>query len=119
MTDDKDIEMLFATAKTEFDDNDRMMASLNAKLDKVEYIRRIQDQKARQYKIALVVAFVAGILFCGVAIVILNFLPAADGLHGLFARPWAALALSLLLSGAAVCLAFNVRDISAAKAMQK
>ena len=62
MNKDKALEELFLAQKPHFDDNDAFMASLTKRLDAVEYIKQYQEATLRRSKMALVVAFVAGII---------------------------------------------------------
>jgi len=67
MNKDKAIEDLFLAQKPHFDDSDAFMASLTKRLDAVEYIKQHQEATIRRYKIAVVVAFVAGIISGAIA----------------------------------------------------
>lgn len=62
MTKDKELEALFASAITEFNDNDIFIDKLSSRLDKVEFLKRIQQEQKRSCRRYLVVAFVAGVL---------------------------------------------------------
>lgn len=62
MNKDKALEDLFLAQKPHFDDSDAFMASLTKRLDAVEYIKQHQEATIRRYKMAVVVAFVAGII---------------------------------------------------------
>ena len=62
MNKDKALEDLFLAQKPHFDDSDAFMASLTKRLDAVEYIKQHQEATLRRYKMAVVVAFVAGII---------------------------------------------------------
>ena len=68
MNKDKALEELFLAQKPHFDDGDTFMASLTERLDAVEYIKQHQDATIRRYRIALVVAFIAGIISGGAAV---------------------------------------------------
>ena len=59
---DKALEDLFLAQKPQFDDKDAFMASLTKRLDAVEYIKQHQEATLRRYKMAVVVAFIAGII---------------------------------------------------------
>ena len=67
MNKDKAIEDLFLAQKPHFDDSDAFMASLTKRLDAVEYIKQHQEATIRRYKMAVVVAFVAGIISGAIA----------------------------------------------------
>ena len=62
MNKDKALEDLFLAQKPHFDDSDAFMASLTKRLDAVEYIKQHQEATIRRYKMAVVVAFIAGIV---------------------------------------------------------
>ena len=67
MNKDKALEELFLAQKPHFDDSDAFMASLTKRLDAVEYIKQHQEATLRRYKMAVVVAFVAGIISGAIA----------------------------------------------------
>ena len=62
MNKDKELEELFLAQKPHFDDNEAFMASLNKRLDAVEYVKQHQEATIRRYKLAMVAAFVVGII---------------------------------------------------------
>ena len=62
MNKDKALEELFLANKPHFDDSDAFMASLTKRLDAVEYIKQHQEAAIRRYKMAVVIAFIAGIV---------------------------------------------------------
>ena len=62
MTKDKALEELFLAHKPQFDDEVDFMAALNKRLDAVEYIKQHQEATLRRYKIAMVAAFIVGII---------------------------------------------------------
>ena len=68
MNKDKALEELFLAQTPHFDDQDTFMASLSQRLDAVEYIKQHQEATLRRYKLAMVVAFLAGIIVGGIAI---------------------------------------------------
>ena len=68
MNKDKALEELFLAQKPHFDDSDAFMASLTKRLDAVEYIKQHQESTIRRYKMAMVVAFIAGLIVGGIAI---------------------------------------------------
>ena len=67
MNKDKALEDLFLAQKPQFDDSDAFMTSLTKRLDAVEYIKQHQEATIRRYKMAVVVAFVAGIISGAIA----------------------------------------------------
>lgn len=131
MTDDKEIEKLFKTAKTEFSDNAEFTAALQQKLDKVELIRQMQESKLKSYKLGLITAFVIGVIFGGIGLAVLAHMPADTavlagtvsngiianlfgGVNGLYSA-----LLSLLITGGTLCIALNVQDIYEMKARMR
>lgn len=75
MTQDKELENLFATAITEFADNDRFLEQLSAKLHKVEYLKCVQHEQWRHYKMNLLLAFASGALSMLIVLILLPLLP--------------------------------------------
>ncbi len=73
---DKSLEELFLAGKPHFDDKTAFMAKLTRRLDAVEYLRQYQEATIRRYRMAVVAAFVVGILSGGVAIAFLLSTPA-------------------------------------------
>ncbi len=67
MNKDKALEDLFLAQKPQFDDKEAFMASLSKRLDAVEYIKQHQEATIRRYKMAMVVAFIAGIISGAIA----------------------------------------------------
>ena len=67
MNKDKALEELFLANKPQFDDKEAFMASLTKRLDAVEYIKQYQEATIRRYKMAMVVAFIAGLIVGGIA----------------------------------------------------
>lgn len=125
MTKETEIEKLFSSAKTEFQDNEEFINSLSAKLDKVEYIKRMQDEKLRHYKTGILAAFVAGVIFGGTAIVAVTCMPAdseiisrlkAFGITVAGFKWVSTIIVSLFIGGSAICIASSVQDISTLKA---
>lgn len=68
MNKDKALEDLFLIQKPQFNDSEAFMALLTKRLDTVEYIKHYQEATIRRYKMAVVVAFVAGLVAGGIAI---------------------------------------------------
>ena len=75
MTQDKELENLFATAITEFADNDHFLEQLSAKLHKVEYLKCVQHEQWRHYKMNLLLAFASGALSMLIVLILLPLLP--------------------------------------------
>lgn len=93
MNKDKALEDFFLANKPHFDDSDAFMASLTKRLDAVEYIKQHQEATIRRYKMAMVVAFVAGLIVGGGAIAYLLASPTNVPLfnfdtHNLFLLEW-------------------------------
>ena len=76
MNKDKELEELFLAQKPHFDDNEAFMASLNERLDAVEYVKQHQEAAIRRYKLIMVVAFVVGIISGAVTMAFVLSMPA-------------------------------------------
>ena len=76
MNKDKELEQLFLAQKPHFDDNEAFMASLNKRLDAVEYVKQHQEATIRRYKWAMVAAFVVGIISGAITIAFVLSMPA-------------------------------------------
>ena len=76
MNKDKELEELFLAQKPHFDDNEAFMASLNKRLDAVEYVKQHQEATIRRYKLAMVAAFVVGIISGAVTLAFVLSMPA-------------------------------------------
>lgn len=62
MKKDKALEELFLAQKPHFDDHDTFMLDLTKRLDAVEFIHQHQEAAIRRYKMAMIAAFVVGII---------------------------------------------------------
>jgi uncharacterized membrane protein YccC len=62
MEKDKKLEELFLAQKPTFDDKADFMATVTRRLDAVEFVRQHQETTLRRYKLAMVAAFVVGIV---------------------------------------------------------
>ena len=123
MNKDKALEDLFLAQKPQFDDNETFMASLNKRLDAVEYIKQHQEATIRRYKMALVVAFVVGIISGAVTIAFVLSTPTAVPLFTFRVQTgwlsWLAtnsrllttMALSLLVTLGLISIISNIQDI--------
>ena len=123
MNKDKALEDLFLAKKPQFDDSEAFMESLNKRLDAVEYIKQHQEATIRHYKMALVVAFVVGIISGAVTIAFLLSTPAAVPLFtfrvqtgwlswlAANSRIITATALSLLITLGLISIIGNIQDI--------
>jgi len=123
MNKDKALEELFLAQKPQFDDSEAFMESLNKRLDAVEYIKQHQEATIRRYKMALVVAFVVGIISGIVTIVFMLTMPAEVPLFTFQVQTgwlsWLAAnsrlltttALSLLVTFGLISIVGNIQDI--------
>ena len=123
MNKDKALEELFLAQKPHFDDGEAFMASLNKRLDAVEYIKQHEAATIRRYKLAMVLAFVVGIISGGVAIAFMLSMPAEVPLFTFKAHTailtWLSensrfiitTALSLLMGFGAISIVSNLLDI--------
>lgn len=123
MEKDKTIEALFLAQKPTFDDSADFMAALNKRLDAVEYVRQHQEATIRRYRMAMVAAFVVGILVGGFAVGYLLLAPintplfTFDEQKGFWlwlsenSRLIATTILSLLMTVGIVSIFINIQDI--------
>ena len=128
MEKDKELEELFLAQKPHFDDGADFMAALTKRLDAVEYLKQHQEATIRRYKMAMVVAFVVGIVSGGISIGYLLTAPADEPLFSFElhnavlvwlaenSRMIAATALALLMSFGVISIFRNVQDILHMKA---
>ncbi len=123
MNKDKALEDLFLAQKPHFNDSDAFMASLTKRLDAVEYIKQHQDASLRRYKMAVVVAFVAGIISGAIAMTyILSTpmdVPVFTFRNQFFLLQWlsdnsrliTATAVSLLMTVGIIAFVSNVQEV--------
>ena len=123
MNKDKELEELFLAQQPHFDDNEDFMASLNKRLDAVEYVKQHQEVTIRRYKWAMVAAFVVGIISGAITIAFVLSLPAEVPLFTFNAQSAALIwlsehsriivttALSLLMGFGVFSIFGNVMDI--------
>ena len=123
MNKDKELEELFLAQKPHFDDNEAFMASLNKRLDAVEYVKQYQEATIRRYKWAMVAAFVVGIISGAITIAFVLSMPAEVPLFTFNAQSAALIwlsehsriivttALSLLMGFGVFSIFGNVMDI--------
>ena len=93
MNKDRALEELFLANKPQFDDKEAFMTSLTKRLDAVEYIKQYQEAIIRRYKMAVVVAFLAGLVVGGIAIAYLLASPSDTPLfnfdtHNIYFLEW-------------------------------
>ena len=123
MNKDKELEELFLAQQPHFDDNEAFMASLNKRVDAVEYVKQHQEATIRRYKWAMVAAFVVGIISGAITIAFVLSLPAEVPLFTFNAQSAALIwlsehsriivttALSLLMGFGVFTIFGNVMDI--------
>ena len=123
MIKDKALEELFLAQKPVFGDNTDFMARLTKRLDAVEFVKQHQEATLRRYKLAMVAAFVVGIISGAITIAFVLSTPADVPLFTLkvqngfllwFAdnsRVIVATALALLMSVGIMSIINNVIDI--------
>lgn len=125
MNKDKALEELFLANKPQFDDKDAFMASLSKRLEAVEYIKQYQEATIRRYKMAMVVAFLAGLVVGGIAIAYLLTSPADAPLFSFKtqfvllqwlcdnSRMLTVTAISLLMTFGIVSFVSNIQELMA------
>ena len=126
MNKDKALEDLFLAQKPHFDDSDAFIASLTKRLDAVEYIKQHQEATIRRYKMAMVVAFLAGLVVGGGAIAYLLLSPTTVPVfnfdtHNIFVLEWLCTnsrlitvsAISLLMTVGIVSFIGNIQELMA------
>ena len=123
MNKDKELEELFLAQQPHFDDNEAFMALLNKRLEAVEYVKQHQEATIRRYKLAMVAAFVVGIISGAITIAFVLSMPAEIPLFSFSARSavliWISehsriivtTALSLFMGFAVFSIIGNVMDI--------
>ena len=123
MNKDKELEEIFLAQKPQFDDSEAFMASLTKRLDAVEFIKRHQEATLRRYKMAMVAAFVVGIISGAVTIAFVLSAPATIPLFSFQtqtvllswfaenARPIVTTALTLLMTIGLISIFNNIQDI--------
>ena len=106
-----------------FDDHDAFMTNLTKRLDAVEYIRQHQEATIRRYKMAMIAAFVVGIISGAVTMAFILSTPADVPLFEFqvqtgfllwlaeYSRPIAATALALVMTLGMMSIINNVQDI--------
>lgn len=115
MEKDKTLEQLFLAQTPKFDDKAEFMAKLTKRLDAVEYIRQYQEVTLRRYKMAMVVAFVVGILSGAATIGFLLSTPADVPLFTFQVQTGFLLWLaqnSRIITATALCLLMTVGIVS-------
>ena len=125
MEKDKKLEELFLSQKPTFDDKAEFMAQLTRRLDAVEFVRQHQEATLRRYKLAIVAAFVVGIVSGAVTMAFVLSTPVDVPLFTFSvessillwiaenSRLIATTALALLMSFGIMSILSNVQDILA------
>ena len=120
---DKALEELFLAQKPQFDDNAGFMAAITSRLDAVEYVRQYQEATIRRYKLAMIAAFVIGIISGAVTLAFILSTPADIPLFTIHvqssillwfvdnSRSISATILALLISLGLMSIASNIQDI--------
>ena len=123
MMKDKALEELFLVQKPHFTDNTDFMSALTKRLDAVEFLKQHQEATIRRYKLAMVVAFVVGIISGAIVVALILSTPADVPLFtfkvqtGILlwlaenSRWIAATALSMLMTLGFFSIISNVQDI--------
>ena len=123
MNKDKALEELFLAQKPHFDDNADFMAALTRRLDAVEYVRQHQEATIRRYKMAMVAAFVIGVVSGAITLAFVLSMPADMPLFTVHVQSgillWLAensrviltTVLALLMSFGTMSIISNVQDI--------
>lgn len=125
MEKDKKLEELFLAQKPTFDDKAEFMATVTRRLDAVEFVRQHQEATLRRYKLAMVAAFVVGIVSGAVTIAFVLSTPVDVPLFTFSvessillwiaenSRLIATTVLALLMSFGIMSIISNVQDILA------
>ena len=123
MNKDKALEELFLAQKPHFDDKADFMAALTRRLDAVEVVRQHQEAVIRRYKMAMVVAFVVGVVSGAITMAFVLSMPSDMPLFtvqvqsGILlwlaenSRVISATILALLMSFGTMSIISNVQDI--------
>ena len=123
MNENKALEDLFLAQKPHFDDNADFMAALTRRLDAVEYVRQHQEATIRRYKMAMVAAFVIGVVSGAITLAFVLSMPADMPLFTVHVQSgillWLAensrviltTVLALLMSFGMMSIISNVNDI--------
>ena len=75
MTKDKELEKLFSTAITSFDDNAEFCRTLSDNLSKIEYAKKYYDRRRHTYRINVALSFAADVVSAALAFLIYPLLP--------------------------------------------
>ena len=123
MEKDKKLEELFLAQKPTFDDKADFMAMVTRRLDAVEFVRQHQEATLRRYKLAMVAAFIVGIVSGAITMAFVLSTPADVPLFTFSvessillwvaenSRLIATTGLALLMSFGIMSIISNVQDI--------
>ncbi len=123
MEKDKKLEELFLAQKPKFDDKAEFMAMVTRRLDAVEFVRQHQEAALRRYKLAMLAAFIVGIVSGAVTMAFVLSTPADVPLFTFSvessillwiaenSRLIATTAIALLMSFGIMSIISNVQDI--------
>ena len=123
MTKDKTLEDLFLAQKPKFDDKVDFIAQLTKRLDAVEYVKQHQEATIRRYKMAMIAAFIVGIISGAITMAFILSMPADVPLFTFQVQTryllWfsensrliATIALALVMTFGMMSIISNVQDI--------
>ena len=123
MEKDQKLEELFLAQKPTFDDKADFMAMVTRRLDAVEFVRQHQEATLRRYKLAMVAAFIVGIVSGAITMAFVLSTPADVPLFTFSvessillwvaenSRLIATTGLALLMSFGIMSIISNVQDI--------
>ena len=127
MSKDKVLEELFLAQEPHFDDKASFMAALIRRIEAVEYVRQYQGATIRRYKMAIVSAFVIGIISGAITLTVVLSMPAYIPLLTDYAQShhllWfaqnshiiSATILAMLMSIGTMSIVHNIHDIRCMK----
>lgn len=119
---DKELEQLFNSFKPSFGSDDRFMETLSRRIETAEYLKQMQAAQVRRYKLAMLAAFIAGIVVSLFILAFVIFLPATAPIFtlGIHAAPFAFLeqnsqiitlsVISLITASSIFGLAYNIAN---------
>uniref|UniRef100_A0AB33JK87 Uncharacterized protein n=5 Tax=unclassified Prevotella TaxID=2638335 RepID=A0AB33JK87_9BACT len=107
MIKDKGLEELFLAAKPSFCDYEQFEASLNKRLDAVEYLKQHEEACLRRYRNGIFAAFALGVICGGLIISFILDMPAdiplftveAESCFLLFIQEYSIIIATLIISG--------------------
>lgn len=87
MTNDKDLENLFSTAVTSFDDNAEFTTALSDSLARIEQVKCFYEKRRRNYVANIVLAFLAGAVSAVLFVLAYPHLPVDAEVLGFLLHP--------------------------------